>query len=113
MTKRTLIRNAVVMTMDDALGTLQRGSVLIEGDRIAEIGENIPEAGAEVIEGYNRICMPGFIDTHRHVWAAMLRGCSCLGDLETYFDRTIFTFGANFTPEDSYVLVATWAGGND
>ncbi len=103
MTKKTLIKNAVVMTMDDALGTLRRGSVLIEGDRIAEVGENLSEAGAEVIDGHDRICMPGFVDTHRHVWAAMLRGCSCLGDLETYFDRTIFTFGANFTPEDSYV----------
>ena len=30
-------------------------------------------------------------------------GCSCCGSLDDYFARTIFTFGANFTPEDSYV----------
>ena len=64
-----------------------------------------PREGAEVIDGADRIVMPGFVDTHRHMWAAMLRGCACYGDLGTYFHDVVFTYGANFTPEDTYTSV--------
>jgi 5-methylthioadenosine/S-adenosylhomocysteine deaminase len=103
MAKRTLIRSAVLMTMEDDIGTIPKGDVLIDGNRIVEVGENLRDPGADLIDASNMICMPGFVDTHRHTWAAMLRGCSCCGDLDTYFMRTIFTYGANFKPDDSYV----------
>jgi len=103
MTRKTIIKGAVVMTMDDTLGTIVGGDVVLEGNRILAVGRNLSEPGAEEIDASNMICMPGFVDTHRHTWATMLRGCSCCGSLNDYFARTIFTYGANFTPEDSYV----------
>ena len=103
MRKKTIIRNAVVMTMDDNIGTIPNACVLIDEDRISGVGKNIKDTEAEEVDATNMICMPGFVDTHRHTWATMLRGCSCCGSLDDYFARTIFTFGANFTPEDSYV----------
>jgi cytosine/adenosine deaminase-related metal-dependent hydrolase len=39
------------------------------------------------------------------MWAAMLRGCACYGDLGTYFHDVVFTYGANFTPDDTYASV--------
>jgi cytosine/adenosine deaminase-related metal-dependent hydrolase len=39
------------------------------------------------------------------MWAAMLRGCACYGDLSTYFHDVVFTYGANFTPQDTYTSV--------
>ena len=85
------------------MGRFPNGCVLIDGDRISAVSKNIKDFEAEEIDATNMICMPGFVDTHRHTWATMLRGCSCCGSLDDYFARTIFTFGANFTPEDSYV----------
>jgi 5-methylthioadenosine/S-adenosylhomocysteine deaminase len=103
---RTLITGAIVLTMDDELGILPRGDVLIDGSRIAAVGPELPrEAGVEVLDGRDRIVMPGFVDTHRHMWAAMLRGCACYGDLGTYFHDVVFTYGANFTPGDTYTSV--------
>ncbi len=103
---RTLITGALVLTMDDELGTLPRGDVLIDGSRIAAVGAELPrESGTEIIDGRDRIVMPGFVDTHRHMWAAMLRGCACYGDLGTYFHDVVFTYGANFTPQDTYTSV--------
>ena len=103
---RTLITGATVLTMDDELGMLPRGDVLIDGPRIAAVGADLPrEPGVEVVDGADRIVMPGFVDTHRHMWAAMLRGCACYGDLGTYFHDVVFTYGANFTPEDTYTSV--------
>ena len=102
---QTLIRGAHVLTMDAELGVLPNGDVLIDGDRIAAVGEGLSEKGAEVIDGAARIVLPGFVDTHRHMWAAMLRGCACYGDLATYFHDVVFTYGANFTPEDTYTSI--------
>jgi 5-methylthioadenosine/S-adenosylhomocysteine deaminase len=103
---RTLIADALVLTMDDELGTLPRGDVLIDGSRIEAVGVDLPRDGvAEVVDGRDRILMPGLVDTHRHMWAAMLRGCACYGDLGTYFHDVVFTYGANFTPQDTYTSV--------
>jgi 5-methylthioadenosine/S-adenosylhomocysteine deaminase len=103
---RTLIADAFVLTMDSDLGTLPRGDVLIDGARIAAVGPDLGrEADMDVVDGRDRIVMPGFVDTHRHMWAAMLRGCACYGDLGTYFHDVVFTYGANFTPDDTYASV--------
>jgi 5-methylthioadenosine/S-adenosylhomocysteine deaminase len=103
---RTLITDAFVLTMDDELGTLPRADVLIDGARIAAVGPDLPrESDVELVDGRDRIVMPGFVDTHRHMWAAMLRGCACYGDLGTYFHDVVFTYGANFTPDDTYASV--------
>jgi 5-methylthioadenosine/S-adenosylhomocysteine deaminase len=102
----TLIADALVLTMDDELGTLPRGDVLIEDGRIAAVGPDLPRhSNVDVVDGRDRIVMPGFVDTHRHMWAAMLRGCACYGDLGTYFHDVVFTYGANFTPDDTYASV--------
>lgn len=88
------------------MGVLPRGDVLIDGARIAAVGAHLPrESDLELIDGRNRIVLPGFVDTHRHMWAAMLRGCACYGDLGTYFHDVVFTYGANFTPDDTYTSV--------
>jgi 5-methylthioadenosine/S-adenosylhomocysteine deaminase len=103
---RTLITDALVLTMDDDLGSLPRADVLIDGPRIAAVGPDLPrESDVELVDGRDRIVMPGFVDTHRHMWAAMLRGCACYGDLSTYFHDVVFTYGANFTPQDTYASV--------
>jgi N-acyl-D-amino-acid deacylase len=40
--------------------------VRVEGERIAAVGEQLPEDGAEVIDATGRIVAPGFIDVHTH-----------------------------------------------
>jgi len=48
--------------------------VLIEGNSIRSIGENVtaPGAGAYVIDGSNKTLMPGLIDAHWHAMMAAL-----------------------------------------
>ncbi|WP_163317140.1 amidohydrolase family protein, partial [Enterobacter hormaechei] len=48
--------------------------VLIENDRIREVGKSIASAKAKVIDLGGRTLMPGLIDAHVHVVA-------CLADL--------------------------------
>ncbi len=44
--------------------------ILIDGDKIIEIGKNITSDGAEVIDVSGKVIMPGFVDPHTHlVWS--------------------------------------------
>jgi 5-methylthioadenosine/S-adenosylhomocysteine deaminase len=103
----TLIKDAYVMTMDDHIGTLKRGDVLISGRDVAAVGEDLTAAAEEVIDGTGRIVMPGLIDGHRHMYAGLLRGgcsdTSYTGNEGGYFEIVIRRFGGSFTPEDTYV----------
>lgn len=61
----TLIRNATVLTITN--GTIENGSVLIRGTKIAAVGRDIAApAGARVIDATGKFVMPGIIDTHSH-----------------------------------------------
>jgi len=61
----TLIRNATILTM--ANGTIENGSVLIRGSKIAAVGRDIAApADARVIDGTGKFVLPGIIDSHSH-----------------------------------------------
>ena len=73
MGNRTLIKGAIVLTQDDELGELPNADILIEDDRIAQIGPDLTAEGADVIDATGDIVIPGFIDTHRHTWETSIR----------------------------------------
>jgi imidazolonepropionase-like amidohydrolase len=61
----TLIRNATILTITN--GTIQNGSVLIRGSKIAAVGRDLTApANARVIDGTGKFVLPGIIDTHSH-----------------------------------------------
>ncbi|MBX3663696.1 MAG: amidohydrolase family protein [Burkholderiales bacterium] len=72
--KRTLIRNATVLSMDPAIGDLHGADVLIAGDRIAEVARSIGIDDAEVIDASGMIAIPGLVNAHIHTWEFPLRG---------------------------------------
>lgn len=45
----------------------QEADVLIEGEKIAAVGRNLPAEGAEVIDAKGKYLFPGFIDAHTHM----------------------------------------------
>ena len=71
---RTLLVGGCVLSLDRKVGNFRRGDVLIEDDVIAEVGESVRARDAEVIDATDTIVMPGFVDTHRHLWESLSRG---------------------------------------
>src|SRR5262249_48045452 len=73
-----LIEHAVVVTMDGARRIFLDGSVLVDGERIAQVGRaaDVRTAGpvTRVIDGRGRLVLPGFIDTHAHLSEHLSRG---------------------------------------
>jgi cytosine/adenosine deaminase-related metal-dependent hydrolase len=100
---RTLIRNATVLTVDPKIGDLHRGDILIDGAKIAAIGPNLTADGAELIDATDKIAIPGFIDSHRHTWQALLRAAGPDWSLGQYFTGVRVVMGGLYTAEDNYV----------
>ena len=73
-----LIKNGAVITVDPTLGVLPRGDVHVSNGRIEAVGPDLAAAGAETIDATDMIVMPGFVDTHHHMWSAL--GRNFIGD---------------------------------
>jgi cytosine/adenosine deaminase-related metal-dependent hydrolase len=101
--ERTLIKNATIISVDPKIGDLHRGDILIEGSKIAAVAASIPAGGAEIVDGTDRIAIPGFVDSHRHTWEALLRATGADWTLAQYFTGVRKVMGGLYTPEDNYV----------
>ncbi|HLT97341.1 MAG TPA: amidohydrolase family protein [Acidimicrobiia bacterium] len=105
-TSRLLIRGGTVLTLDGELGDMPGADLLIEGDRIAAIRPGIEADDAEVIDATGMIVMPGFVDTHRHIWEGVLRNIGTDVPLEgrtSYITFVLHKLAPAFRPEDAYL----------
>ena len=91
-----------MLSLDSAVGDFEQADVLIEGKKISAVKPNISAPNAQVIDATNRIVMPGFVDTHRHMWQGFLRNVLPDGSLEDYRNVVQRTFGAKMMPDDVY-----------
>src|ERR1700679_436951 len=106
--RRILLRDAYLVTMSPGLGELLRGSVLIEGQRIAEVAPDIDASDAEIIDARGFIVIPGLINAHMHTWQTALRGAAANWTLLEYFRWVHAGLATQFRPED--IHIATLAG---
>ncbi|RTE93496.1 amidohydrolase family protein [Bradyrhizobium sp. LVM 105] len=106
---RTLIRSATIISMDDSIGDLATGDVLVEGSRIADVRPTIDiAADTEIIDGKGRIVIPGLINAHMHTWQTGLRGFAANWTLLEYFRRMHAGLATVFRPDD--IHIATLVG---
>ncbi|MEU8299867.1 amidohydrolase family protein [Micromonospora sp. NPDC048909] len=98
-----VLRNGLVLTMDDTHTVLSGADVLVIGDRIAEVGVGLtaPDDAVE-IDATGGIVMPGMVDTHRHMWQTAMRGYGADWTLTQYFVWYYLESGKLFRPEDVY-----------
>ena len=75
MTK-ILISNTKILAVDAAHGTQPfAGDILVSDGLIAAIGPNlIPPDGARIIDGRDRLVMPGLVNAHTHSSETFFRG---------------------------------------
>ena len=97
-----LIKGGCVLSLDRAVGDFEAADVLVQGKTIAAVRPNIEAPNAEVIDASNAIVMPGFVDTHRHMWQGFLRNVLPDGSLDDYRTVVQRTFGAKMVPDDVY-----------
>ena len=103
MVKRILIQGVRAISMDPAIGDFGNTDILIDGKKIAEIRPGIVIDDVEVIDGTDRLALPGFIDSHRHTWQSAIHGVAADWTHRHYYAGTRQTLGRHYRPQDIYI----------
>jgi cytosine/adenosine deaminase-related metal-dependent hydrolase len=69
-----LIDSAAILTLDEADRFLERGSILIEGGGISQVGEVDRSKADRVIDGRRFLAVPGLVNAHTHTPGALSAG---------------------------------------
>jgi 5-methylthioadenosine/S-adenosylhomocysteine deaminase len=101
--KKILFKGGTIVTQDDKQHIYQQTDLLITGHTITAIGKHMDVDDAEVIDASKMIVIPGFIDTHRHVWESILRGAAIDFSLMEYLQQILGTLAPAFRAEDVYI----------
>ncbi len=107
---KVLIKNAMILPVDEAMRVIENGWIGIEDDTIAFVEEDETEAvqsfeADRVIDARGKLAMPGFVNAHSHAPMTILR---CYGDdlpLDQWLFGKMIPTEAKFTKEDIY-----WGG---
>ncbi len=84
--KKILIKNpSYIATMNDKMEEWKGGHILIEGDKIIAIGKQPYEGNFdEEIDSTGMIVLPGFINTHHHLFQSLTRNIPLMQDEELF-----------------------------
>lgn len=96
-----IIKNACILSMDPSIGELKNGDILVENDKIVAVRENITDHKATVIDGSGMIALPGFIETHWHIWTSLMRAMPVTAPDVDYFTMSI-RLGKLYSPQNTY-----------
>jgi 5-methylthioadenosine/S-adenosylhomocysteine deaminase len=104
MSHELLLKNGIVVTVDDKLGDLQDADVLIRDGVIVAVGPGGPTASAdaEVIDCNGRLVIPGLVDTHRHVWQGAIGALTPQMTGVGYGPAVLNGISTSYEPEDIY-----------
>ena len=101
---RLLIRNGMILTLDVAGTYFERGTLVIDGDRIVSVGDGSVQVtekpGDETIDASGKIVMPGLIDLHYHT--ALGKGYNDHLPLWEYLDECWYPIVRAVDPEAAY-----------
>jgi cytosine/adenosine deaminase-related metal-dependent hydrolase len=109
ITKNFILTNIRLISMDQDVGYLVKASFSVHEGVISKVySENeIPDqldSDLPPIDGKGYIAMPGFVDTHTHMWNSPWK--SFLGTATGLsYEALCRKMGPLFTPEDSYAAV--------
>ena len=98
-----MIGNLTIFTNDKMNSVIDNGTIVIADDKIIDFGESSKHTskyqGFERIDGKGRLCMPGWITTHMHLYSTYARGLALqkapghfleiLNDLWWRLDKTL------------------------
>lgn len=98
-----MLSGGYVLSLDPVIGDLPKGDVHIVNGSIVAIAASIAAPGVPRRDMAGRVVMPGFVDTHWHMWNSIARGFgnSRLGP----FAKSMGALSRVWTPEASALSV--------
>ena len=109
-----LIKDTLILSMEkEQDGSLKKpfaGDIAISGDRIAQIGKDLPLAAKRVVSGKNQLAMPGLVNLHTHTPMSLLRSYGDDLALHDWLHHKVFPAEERMQEKDAYwgSLLAIW-----
>lgn len=102
---KTLLKHAMIVTMNEKGQVYTDGNLVFEDDRILQVGkEPVDECTCdEVLDLRGKLVLPGLINTHVHTSQQLARGLADDVDLLTWLHDRIWPYESHMTEEDSYI----------
>lgn len=97
-----LLRGAHVVTMTPGRPDWETLDVLVDGQRITEIGPSLPAKNSRVLDMSGRIIIPGLINAHLHTWQTALRFLGADWTLPQYLANAHGGVGHHYRPDDLF-----------
>lgn len=108
--KTLLIKNALTLAlMDDAGREISGGDVYIEGPEIKTVGKGLRFKADTVIDAANCVVVPGFVNTHHHLYQTLTRNLPAVQDAKL-FDWLVYLYGIWRRLDPEAVYASTQAG---
>ena len=101
-TSRTLITGGTVLIGPALTGHFEAADILVADGRIAEIRPGIDAPDAVTVDARGTFVLPGFIDSHAHLWEASMRGISADWDIIDFAWGIRFNHAGLHAPDDVY-----------
>ena len=72
---KILIKNGTIITMNSKREIINKGNILIDGNKISQISndEIIVNDEVNIIDAKNKVVMPGLIDSHGHAGHSIIK----------------------------------------
>ena len=93
----TVIRNATILTLNDAREIVD-GAVTVSGGRITAVGKETDRVADRVIDARGGYLLPGFVQTHIHLCQTIFRSYADDMPLLEWLRRRIWPMEAAHTP---------------
>lgn len=105
MTAKVLLKDLdTLVTMDAERRQLHGWDVLVDGSKISRIAPEISADGVRTISGKDKLCLPGFINTHHHLFQTLSRCIPRTQNAELFQWLTEnYKIWQGFTPEGIFV----------
>lgn len=101
-----LITGGAVVTVDDRRRVIDPGAVAVVGDRIAAVGPAADLDGwraGRVIDAAGKAVLPGFVDTHQHLFQYLVRGLGEGMELWPWLSDFMWPVTAAISPDEARI----------
>ena len=89
---------------------LNNQEILLEGENIIEVKtQGVPSPADIIIDGSNLVAMPGFVNTHTHLWQHVAKSVAAAEQLQQWV-RKVYKFQPYFEPHSLYQVTRAAAG---
>ncbi|HUH96466.1 MAG TPA: 8-oxoguanine deaminase [Anaerolineales bacterium] len=105
-----LIKNALIVTMDDRQREIPGGGLFVRDGFIEQVGPagELPQTADEVLDLQGHIVLPGLVNTHHHFYQTLTRVVPAAQDANLFnWLKTLYPIWARLNADDIFISTQT------